>query len=371
MSEVVPQVVPEVVPVEAPVDGAPGPSHERSLAMLVLPCLAVVAVVTIAFWLGRAEYQKLARTFSRVEADLVPALLRWRSSRPPEGVDRGVMFGDSVLVLGCGKEGLRLEPMLAAELTSRGVPNELLSLAHGGFRATQFYYFLDDVLAGHPRLAAVEINLRSFSRDWAEQPVLRFQNLSRKLDWQRALRVRAPLAKEEVSLLDPPVYRLEERLDALDVANGINIRGRGLLTDSGHAVNRALGLRTARVNYARTLDAERAIASYENDFADHWMAAMLRELLRGLREAGVRTVLFVTPVNVDRIAELGLTERLDLPARIEDLRRAIGATPAEWRDLHAAVRAPEFRDESEHLQAGGCRQVAGVLADALVEQRGR
>jgi hypothetical protein len=358
------------VPMDGRAGEATGIRRGRALAMLVLPCFAVVAVITLTLWLGRNEYQKLARTFSRIDADLAPALLKWRASRPAEGIDRGVMFGDSVLVLGCGKEGVRLEPMLGAELTSRGVRNELLSLAHGAFRATQFYYFLDDVLAGHPKLAVVEINLRSFSKDWAEQPILRFQNLSRKLTWQRALRVRAPLAKEEVSLLDPPVYRLEEQLDALDVANGVNIRGRGLLTDSGHAVNRELGLPAERVNYTRTLDAARAIASYENDFADHWMAAMLRELLRGLRAAGVTTVLFVTPVNVDRIAELGLTERLDLTTRIEDLRRAVGATGAEWRDLHAAVRAPEFRDESEHLQAAGCHQVAAALADALVEQRG-
>ena len=54
-----------------------------------------------------------------------------------------------------------------------------------------------------------------------------------------------------------------------------------------------------------------------------------------------------------------------MAARLEELRRAVGASPAEWLDLHDTLRSPSFRDWQNHLTLAGCPKVAHPLAQRI------
>jgi hypothetical protein len=309
----------------------------------------------------RASLVRLGRGFSGLEGKVLPAIRDWPERRHPPGVRRGVVFGDSVV----DWQGVRLGDLTSAELGSRKLDTEFLTVSHPWLRPIQFYYLLDEVLAGRPEVAIVEVDLHAFSSGWSDSPVLRAKDLSRLMSPRRAWRIRQVLAGEGLGLLDPWIFRLEERLDVLYLVDGVRESGRSTLERLGNQVNAALRLPTPPPLRAGPLTAEEARLWFDTDPARHRSAIVLRELLWGLREAGVVTVLFVAPIDVERMAGFGVLDGLHLPQRIEALRQAVGATPEEWRDLHALLPSKAIRDSTMHLFPEGGERVAEALADAL------
>lgn len=342
------------------------------LVALVLPCSAVIAAVLAGMALER---DALVGAFARtdwVDAKLVPALRAWRARPATPGVLRGVVFGDSVLGVEPGSSVLARQ--VEADLGARGLSADLFAAVHGAFRAFQFYYLVDEVLATRPRLAVVEVNLRAFSRDWDARTRWRFPSASRYLSPGRVLALREVLAREDLSLLAPTLYRLQEATGTLHLGPGLRAYGEEALERSGDWVGSRLGLDgvppTERMQrlFVTSLDAGLARAWYGGEPADTLVARVLRELRRALREGGAVTVLLVTPVNVDRIAELGLADELALPRKLAALRAAVGAAPDEWVDLHAAARPPEFLDATEHVHPETLARLAAPVAASVATQ---
>jgi hypothetical protein len=310
----------------------------------------------------RAVLVRLGRGFSGLEGQLLPAVRAWRERSYPPGTRRGVVFGDSVV----DWAGVRLGDLTAAEMASRKLDTEFLTVSHPWLRPVQFYYLLDEVLAGRPDVAVVEVDLRAFWRGWVDVPVLRAKSLSRLMSFRRAWRIRETLAAEGLGLVDPVLFRMEERLGVLYLVDGVRARGRSALDSLGTQVNATLRLPPPPPLRPGSLDAATARQWLDNELAGHRSAVVLRELLRGLREAGVVTVFFVAPTDVERMRALGVLDDPALSARIEALRGAVGATPEEWRDLHALVPSAELRDSNMHLLVPGAERVAEAVALALV-----
>jgi hypothetical protein len=282
-----------------------------------------------------------------------------------------VYFGDS-LVIGAGYSAV--PRLLEERLAERGIEIALGWVVHLAFRPINFYELAGQVLAGGPRIAVVEVNVRLLSAYAAARPPYRFVTLSRFLSPRRQWRAREALAADEIGVLDPALYRLEERLDVLHVADGVRIRADDALVATGNAVTRVLGLRTRDIGWwvARMreilehLDAAEARAAYAVDQGSHPLTAALRGLGRELRAAGVLTLFYGAPVDVDRLAALGVREEIGLAARVEALRQAVGAPREEWLDLHDLLPGAAFMDTQNHLQREGVERVAAAIADALV-----
>jgi len=77
-------------------------------------------------------------------------------------------------------------------------------------------------------------------------------------------------------------------------------------------------------------------------------------------------VFYVSPLNPRVLEAAGRDMARSLPARIDALRRAVGATRDEWLDLHALLPAAAFRDTHGHLYLAGCVRVANPLAERLL-----
>ena len=116
--------------------------------------------------------------------------------------------------------------MVQGELAAMGISTNLLRAVHPGLRLLNFAYLLDDVVPASPAAAVVEINLRVVGKPDGDDPQSRFPSLSRRLSTARSLRLREPPAAERISLADPWVYWIQERLDLLYAFDGVRELGR-------------------------------------------------------------------------------------------------------------------------------------------------
>ncbi len=241
---------------------------------------------------------------------------------------------------------------------------EVVEVAHRFFRPQQFYYLLDEVLAGKPAVAIIEVNTGVL---WPTPPPFlrgaRFLNLSRKLSLRRAWRIRDALAAEELTLFDPFIYRLEEKADLLFVVDGVRDYWEQRLEGYGAQFNRLLDLAQddppKAFKYRADAAKDKALRrAPEGDEADHPVTVVLREMHRELRAAKVQ-VLFYHPPERRRPLAGPREDRTS-----EAVRVAVEATPDQWLDLRHLLPPHDFRDFS-HLLPSGCERVAEALHEAL------
>jgi len=142
-----------------------------------------------------------------------------------------------------------------------------------------------------------------------------------------------------------------------------------LLDDLGGAINRELGFAAAPRSLgldSRERRRREALADYDVDQAGDPAAFVLRALLGRLRRAHVATLMYVPPINLQRLDRIGVRHELDLRRRAQALRAAVGAAAEEWLDLHATLGKKSFRDERNHLRERGCARVSTAVAQAIV-----
>lgn len=346
----------------------------RAAVALLLPCVAVVALFAVAVWSKRAV---LRARLPVEQTDPVPfaAVEAWARRPARGGVMRGVIFGDS---LGYCPDNVYVGQSIARLVADGGPGIDMLEIRRGAFRPLVYACFLDDVLAGRPQVAVVEVNVRLFSDAVTYAPAMRFFPLSRRLSLRRIWQLRTALVADEVGLLGPLLYRLSERLDALDVVAGLEAAGRDWLDGLGRAASLRAGIDPSAPGtgdfaaFAASLR-ESGRAQYHVEFAEHPAAGVLREMGTAIRAAGAVVVFYVSPIPLQHLRRLGVLDEADLSARIERLRAAIGATPGEWVDLHALVDDERvFRDDVGHMFRAGCERVAAEVAPrvrALVTAR--
>jgi hypothetical protein len=319
-------------------------------------------------WSWRVELRQEPMRTINVDTLIVPGLARWRARADRSTPTSTVVFGDSLLT--CASN-LDMTKSIALGLAAAGAPTSIVRVGHIAFRPIHLVYLLDDILEGGPNLVIVEINLRLLgeARGFGG---LRFLNLSRRLSWSRAFRIRAALAAEGLTLLDPPIYRHEDSLDALYLADGVQAVGRHLLDDWGDTVNAALHLRNVAPLWRgfgmRRFGAKRARLEYGGDPEHNQVAVALREALHAFHRAHVPALLYVSPINMGALEKVGVARELAFERRIESLRSAIGAADGEWLDLHAAVPDSGFRDNANHLNDAGCEPTARAIVERLRER---
>jgi hypothetical protein len=347
------------------------PAHRRRLLMIALPCLAIVVAAALTTWCFKEPLQQRATqniALPRLEHD---AHL-WASDPAGPGNVRGVVFGDSLtlslgwLEYGRGQPGVGV--LLRKMLRADGVPVEILNLAHPSFRPLHLAYFLDEVLAGHPRFLVADLNLRLLAPTWQPEPGMRFEHLSRRLSFSRQLALWPWLRADSVGPFDPTLFKLQDAMSLLYASDGVRILGSDVL--DAQAVRAAAMLGLGR-NKPRKRGADYDRALYAADAASGPAVALLAELDRELAAAGVWTLYYVAPLNPDVLAEPGMPSATELQSTVARLQAAIGVPDARFLDLHAALPASDFLDRDNHLRPNGLRRVADRLLPHVEQIVGR
>ena len=344
------------------IDVARRASLVRRIATFALPCALTVGVVGGGAWALRDSLRLAPQFQSGVEA-LVSDLDRWRVG--PPGGERAVIFGDSLTA--CG-DGVTVGSALAARMNARGRPIDVGRAAFMGFRPVQYQYLLDDVLAGAPRLAIIQVNPALL--DPGPPPPLRratFLALSRKLSLARALRLRSTLTDEGLTLFDPFIYRVEAWLDLLYVVDGVQDRWQTAVNGASRRVSQLLDPRTPREDvrgWTRLVSEYRRERHSGRPEREAEVVALLGDTRRELRGAGARVVFYVGPIPPPDGQWRPAAEQR-LAVQLDDLRQAVGAAHGEWLDLHA-LAVPRFHDVGGHLFPDGCDRVAAALEAAIV-----
>jgi hypothetical protein len=328
----------------------------------VLPCIAVVVALCWAIYVYREELAPLGKGDTLVEDGILRRLDIWSKARTP--LTPVVTFGDSLGMCTTPPSGAieNVWAWMGRSLTQSGVPSKVYALGQPGLRPLHFFAVLDDVLAKPVRLVVIEINLRAFTDPKAVPGAERLPQLARKLDLRSALRVLPALELDGLSLFDPFISQLKEQLGLLYVFEGLRQLVLDRLADLGQAANATLGLRTQSFRLFFPY-ADRTRQTYLIDYADHPETSALRATVEDLRAANVPFFLYVAPIDVDRYAATGQYERAAMEQRLDELRRALGVSEAEWLDLHDAIHDSSlFRDANNHLKLTACPLVGRMLA---------
>ncbi len=341
-------------------------SHkDRWFRRILLPALAVLALAGGWLWFGRVDLAQVGMKSAPFERSAMMAMLQWQAT-PPQGVLRVVLFGDS-LFLERGDEDHPKQVYsigLGDSLKAERVPAAVLSLVQAAFRPIHLWYLLDDVIETRPDLVVVEVNLRLLGMHRHLPASYRFAALSRRMAPRRMLSLRNAMQVEEVDPIEPFLWKASEAMGTLYAAEGARDMGRETLKQFGLQTNAALGLSSmGRINVYEKLDTvDEVELMYGWDPEEHPGVDALRAIREELTTLGIPVLFVVAPIRTDLVAKLGMREEIDLPARVDRLREAIGASHQEWLNLSSALPQAAFRDEQNHLTHDGLQMESDRIA---------
>jgi hypothetical protein len=107
---------------------------------------------------------------------------------------------------------------------------------------------------------------------------------------------------------------------------------------------------------------------------DHPRLVVLRAMLRDFRRAGVPVLVWVSPINLDHLARLGLG--LDgIERSMTTIQKAVEGSGARFVDLHALLHDDDFADAGDHYQRdgspSGAKRVGQELGLAIAREEER
>jgi len=106
--------------------------------------------------------------------------------------------------------------------------------------------------------------------------------------------------------------------------------------------------------------------------ADDISIEMTKATVRRFQEAGIETLVYVAPINVERMAKVGALDRDGLEQSFARLGDAVRAAGGKFADFHDLLADEQFIDEAGHLTFDGenCGNVvlAQHLASLVIEQ---
>lgn len=305
-------------------------------------------------------------------------------SRPADAWDV-VAVGDSQLMRA---GGLPLHAWVERALWQQRRDAAVWRVAVHGLGVFGHYCISDRVAATAPDRVVVELNLADFSRDWRAASQASYAGALAPRRWMEAAEL--PLARVGVSL-DQLLFESsvvaagglqrwrwlqgeQARAALLPSQLAAALQARSPWPD-GLQYERALtlaGVRGERVpgatRRASVAWARRVLgAALAGAPPEHPALRFLDALLAHYAEAGIPTLVFVHPVNVEHLARLGLDTR-GLAVSVESARQVASARGADFLDLHALLPDAAFRDEMDHLdvEAGGTERVGRAIAAALL-----
>lgn len=367
----------------------------------LLAC-AVAALMTIGVL---RTVDLLTLVYPPVQGDALRALYNTseEAAAAKPGPLRLVYFGDSLsqpedMSRAADAIPPRLRAHIGAALGKAGLGNEqdvqLVPFVYSGLSQWSLYYIADRMVALRPDLAVIEFNLYNFGPFWRgrERKILAalldlrrlpevltlptsaaglatdewiFHNLLLNSGllprWHTIQREQARCAESYWSLAD----KAQQILGFPELA----IRSQNRIFDL--ADKRQPDRKRATPGYARLLLGKALTGVAEDDAALRVLDAAVRRFV----SAGIDTLVFIPPYNVEHLKSLGLLEG----AHYEDAIAHVGAVAeragAKFLDLHAMFPDEYFRDFMDHLkesdQTKGHDKVAERLAAALADDSRR
>jgi hypothetical protein len=352
--------------------------------------VAAAVATTAVFALGRAVHPDNPDVNLKVMIEIKRQLNRIAAHRGDPDVYSIAFLGDST-VIGY-PEGLtvdkRLETVLASEWAG---PSELRveSLSAMGMAPAAFYLLQDLINEAGPDIAIVTANL-AVIRDPLSME-LRRPELAGWVEFRRfyAALVTRDLHKFGVTADRLLLYKLfastgvtphwlslsrqQARLGHLRESAERNIAERTGWT--GETSTRLTRQVAARVESFDANDPSRRTAEGARRYMgelmagideDHWVLGVLRAILDDFRARGTATILYIPPVNVERLRTVGVYDEAGLSRSLELLEHIAIETGAEFADLHDLLPDTVFRDGGGHFKYeppyDGPRLVAAALA---------
>jgi hypothetical protein len=330
--------------------GATAPDDRR--AALRYGALALLVVATLALAMLGAE--RLVLAYPARLGPLVsgfPAERILELERVPAEI---VFFGDSVVQTYAAGDS---DPRLLPDMVGRLIDEPVLRISQAATAADMHAAWLRFAArqSPPPRAVIIPVNLRSFSPHWERNPGWVFTDVAAMIDH--------PLFARLGSVLEWDWGRpTDEAFQATPVfVNGIEVGAVGVLDDGAAGWMPPPEVRRSRylVRYASDIRRSRRLAAFE-------------DLVREADASPFPVVLYLTPVDIDVIAD---NVDADVLAAVQTnlavLRVALADTRWPSVDLSEAVRAADFDhpvgDPHEHLKWRGRMIVAEALADALRE----
>jgi len=216
---------------------------------------------------------------------------------------------------------------------------ETLLLRLPGLDAYHYYYLMGRALDEEPELVVLTANLRMFDPAGAA----RLNDLASHVpagELTRALQL--PLGQR--GLTKPAL------LGAQLLHSGL-VRHLYFVLDGlrGGPLPGAGAPRPKLADYAGPIDAASPVLQ------------MLAAAVEMATRRGARVLVVVAPLPVARLEAAGLHDAEKFRAKIDLLRRSVEVRGGELFDLHDAISAEGFSDDSGHLVAAGHERAAGML----------
>lgn len=278
-------------------------------------------------------------------------------------------FGDSVLraVSSCEDEKDGIDDVLR-----NNVPFSVATISSAGFTPDQFSVLseLFETTGVRPRAAVVEVNIRSFSSAWGENP-----------DWQfgsemQYVRVLAGDWRSLPSFVAKSVLRSPEKLrrdfrDSEVSAAGMTFGTVASLAAQADGVPLSVECLDSSAPYDEALRAK-FLMNYMYDLApDARLLGSLETFLISLKQRDIAPLVYLTPINVEEgEALIGEVFQTTIARNTEVVSAVLRRHSIPYLDLTFDLPGGAFADKGcacEHLSASGRRYVGQRLAAAVKE----
>ena len=271
----------------------------------------------------------------------------------------------------------------------------MLNAARPGMRL-HAQYLASEVFAGtKSRNVVLSLNLGWFSQ--ISEPGAELAALFPESRWPEAMTM--PLHEANLSADRALLYRSIWRSDAVAlwsrlqreqtqqarisnwVAKGVNGWAEELVPTAAPRELLARFQRRATtrikegVRRATRLAAERRLSAVFGGIPpDHPRLRMLRAILHRLRDSGARVLVYVAPINVDHLRDVGVYDEGGIGDTSAVLREVVESSGGDFLDLHDLLPDRCFADEGDHLaldaKPAPSILIASRLSGWVLQERG-
>jgi hypothetical protein len=320
--------------------------------------------------------------------DVMSQVRAWREGFVADrGQLRIALLGDSMLM---SHQGAPSVPARLVKLVNQARPSgsqvSLRPLPLSGWTMMGQYCALDEIIEAKPSLVVIELNPRALQPGglgWYSFPELAGLIRGRRL-WEAAL---LPLSDVGVTADRLLFYRLLVTMQLEGAWRAVTNRQAQILNSWGifegwtekvtgvesmserrmAAWNASMDRLTTpgkagpnRVQMEMMLSAMLGGVAYRGNHRVEMLGAVLADLAR----AHIPVLLWVSPINVERVRSLGLSTD-GLGRSIATLRKVAAEHGAQFLDLHQALPASAFRDAGDHFTVAGPDNGTSLVAAPL------
>lgn len=274
-----------------------------------------------------------------------------------------------------------------AKITGGEPRIEVHSLATAGLGPFDYYFIAEEVIRAQPDLVVLLLNLTTFSDSWRRTfnrrelsgwipPKRLLEAISLPLYWMGLTsdQLLLDVALEQAGLLRPWRFIRREQARVVTARNRLKLKLGELFenrTEYSYGLIRARHLRNSLLlEGGRRYNAKGqlirfgpALAGVE---ADHPNLQLLAAAVRTFEQAGVPTLVYVNPTNIEHTRKLGVLDERGLQKTLDNVERKIREAGGDFADLHALFPDAAFRDAAGHFTVrGGEPDGPKMLAEAL------